>query len=134
LSGLCYGQGADLPEAPVFPIPVPWLLYVDTSDKEVTFGWDGVSDARLTGYEMVFYNMERRAWLYRANIPVPQTTFKVKFKGGHWIAYIRTVGKEADNTAIHSVWGSSISPEIAAEGKPFWIFLMPAPPGQLEVN
>lgn len=134
LFGVGYGQDTVLPEVPTFPIPVPWLLYVDTSDKKITFGWDAVNQPEVTGYEMLFYSMERKAFLLRANIPAPQVSIPITFKGGHWIAYIRSVGKNTENTEIYSDWVASIDPETASEGKPFWLYLMPAPPGELVID
>lgn len=129
-STLAWGQ--DTPTVPTLPEPVAWDLYVRTSDQVITIGWDPVTFERPIWYELLFYNLERRAWFARANVPQERTTFDVTLRSGHYIVYIRTGAKDAENADVFSEWCSSISETCTDGTAKWWVYTYLAPPGPIQ--
>jgi len=131
---LCTGvaTGAD-PAPPVVPALVEgWNLYIQHTGTPVTVAWDKANDALVTGYELVAYNMERRAFLVRGNVPqrdAPQIAV-VLSRAGHYIFFVRSVNSaETDVQYKYSAWVDSITADTVQDGKKWWVYVHLAPPG-----
>lgn len=123
--------GAD-PVPPVVPaLAEGWNLYVQYTNKPITVAWDKVDDKLVTDYELVAYNLERKTFIIRGQIPqrdTPQITITLN-RSGHYIFYVRAVNNEATEEKYkYSAWVDSITAETVLDGKRWWVYVYLAPP------
>lgn len=111
-------------------------VYIDYTSKPVTIAWDKTEDLLITKYEILAYNMERRTFVLRGNVPQkdqPSLTV-TPILAGHYIFYTRTVNEnETDETYRYSDWSHSLNSASVQDGKKWWIYLYIAPPLNMEI-
>jgi hypothetical protein len=126
------------PTPPTIPEGViDWGLYVAYTDKDWEIAWDKVNQTEITGYEMWAYNMERKAFLVKANVPqrdAPSVTVKLA-KPGHYVFFARSINANAtEEDYEYSDWSCSVTATDVLNGQKFWVYTYLAPPTDVTIE
>lgn len=112
-------------------------VYIDYTNKPVTIAWDKVNDPSITKYEVLAYNMERKATVIRGSVPqkdAPSLTV-VPVLSGHYIFYARSVNEnEPDEAYRYSEWSHSLDSASVLDGKKWWVYVYIAPPSDVVIE
>lgn len=112
-------------------------VYIDYTSKPVTIAWDKVNDPLITKYEVLAYNMERKAFVLRGNVPQKDspTLTVTPALAGHYIFYARSVNEnESDEAYRYSQWSHSLDSASVKDGKKWWIYVYIAPPSDMVIE